>query len=295
VPRLYDCFLFFNELDLLEIRLNELEEVVDRFVLCESPYTFRGQPKPLHFHENRERFKRFLPKIEHVVVTDVPMGGPQTEHAYFRKERFQRNALRRGLASAVAEDFIILSDVDEIPRASAVRAIAHEDGPNRIHVLEMEQRDFFLNLRTGTWNKARMVRLGDIRRLQTLRVAGPGWRPNSLRPGRLLRQWRRMTFGIRPRPWIRVPDAGWHFKSMNGPAAVRAKHAAYAHVRPRMEDETEVEREIAKTLAAAIAGKGFARIAAFTELPAFVAANRERFAHLIADSDTLMRYGVARR
>ena len=72
MPKVYDCFTFFNELDLLEVRLNELDGVVDRFVLCESPYTFRGQPKPLVFQENRARFARFLPKIEHVVVDDLP-------------------------------------------------------------------------------------------------------------------------------------------------------------------------------------------------------------------------------
>jgi len=70
--RIFDCFAFFNELDLLEIRLNELDPVVDKFILVESTRTFQKQFKPLYFNENKERFKKFLPKIEHVIVDHFP-------------------------------------------------------------------------------------------------------------------------------------------------------------------------------------------------------------------------------
>lgn len=51
-----DCFTFFNELDVLEIRLRELDGVVDRFVLVEATLTHQGKPKPLLYAENKERF-----------------------------------------------------------------------------------------------------------------------------------------------------------------------------------------------------------------------------------------------
>lgn len=114
MPKVYDCFTFFNELDLLEIRLNELDPVVDRFVLVEATVTQRGQPKSLFFRENRERFTKFLPKIEHVVVEDMP-AGPQTKSNNWKRENFQRRAIMRGLASAQADDFVLISDLDEIP------------------------------------------------------------------------------------------------------------------------------------------------------------------------------------
>ena len=70
--KIYDVFCFFNELDLLEIRLNILDPYVDYFVLYEAPRTFSGDPKPLYFQENRQRFKKWERKIIHYVVENVP-------------------------------------------------------------------------------------------------------------------------------------------------------------------------------------------------------------------------------
>lgn len=289
MPKVYDCFTFFNELDLLEIRLNELDPVVDRFVLCEAPFTFRGQPKPLHFAENRERFARFLPKIVHVVVDDMPLGGRDSSNAFFRKERFQRNALARGLGDAAPDDFVILCDIDEIPRASAVERAVSEPG-RHIHVLEMRFYLYFLNLRYGLrWDKPRIARRGDVGRLQALRSGGPGWTPKSRNPLIVLRQWRRMAIDVRPRPWTEIADAGWHFTSMSGPASVHAKISAYAHVRPEMQNEMAVAVDIRRSLESALSGGPF-RLEPLAELPAFVQANAGRFAELLASEARLDEY-----
>jgi beta-1,4-mannosyl-glycoprotein beta-1,4-N-acetylglucosaminyltransferase len=64
---IYDCFTFFNELDLLEIRLETLNDVVDKFVLVEATKTFRGENKVLYFKDNQERFAKFLKKIIYIV------------------------------------------------------------------------------------------------------------------------------------------------------------------------------------------------------------------------------------
>ena len=66
----YDCFQFFNELDILKIRLNVLSPVVDKFVISEATETFSGLPKPLYYEENKEMFREFEDKIIHQVVTD---------------------------------------------------------------------------------------------------------------------------------------------------------------------------------------------------------------------------------
>src|SRR5712692_10307059 len=112
---IYDCFPFFNELDLLEIRLSELAGVVDRFVLVESTRTHTNQPKPLYYHENRTRYSQFSSKIVHIVVEDMPGG----ENAWVR-ENHQRNCIIRGLSGCGDDDTILVSDVDEIPRATIV-------------------------------------------------------------------------------------------------------------------------------------------------------------------------------
>ncbi len=109
---IYDCFLFFNEIQLLRLRLAELSPVVERFVLVEATRSFTGHPKPLHFENNRHLFEEHLEKICHIVVDDLPA---KYESAW-DMEAHQRNAILRGLTEANPDDIIAISDVDEIPR-----------------------------------------------------------------------------------------------------------------------------------------------------------------------------------
>lgn len=83
---IYDCF--YNELDLLEIRLNVLNDVVDKFVLCESTKTHSGEEKKLYFEDNKKRFSKFLPKIIHII--DTP---DKTYSSSWGYENHQRNSL----------------------------------------------------------------------------------------------------------------------------------------------------------------------------------------------------------
>ena len=70
--KIYDCFCFFNEFDILDLRLNILDPYVDYFVICESSVTHTGAEKPFYFEENRDKFEKFLDKIIHVKVEDTP-------------------------------------------------------------------------------------------------------------------------------------------------------------------------------------------------------------------------------
>jgi beta-1,4-mannosyl-glycoprotein beta-1,4-N-acetylglucosaminyltransferase len=118
---IYDCFTFFNELELLELRLHELAGVVDKFVLVEATQTHTNQPKPLYYNENRARFSAFHDRIIHVVVDDLP----QSADAWV-PENFQRNCIARGLTRCRPDDFVLVSDLDEIPRASIVEKMSRE-------------------------------------------------------------------------------------------------------------------------------------------------------------------------
>lgn len=116
--KIYDCFTFFNELDILEIRLNELYNSVDYFVLVESKLSFSNTPKSLFFEDNKHRFTQFLDKIIHIVIdkfednTDSPrLDG--LHHNWTREEE-NRRMIFKGLAQANDEDIICVSDVDEI-------------------------------------------------------------------------------------------------------------------------------------------------------------------------------------
>jgi beta-1,4-mannosyl-glycoprotein beta-1,4-N-acetylglucosaminyltransferase len=117
-----DCFIFYNELELLKYRLTILNDVVDFFILVEAAHTFTGNKKELEFGNNRHLFKQFLHKIIHVVVYDAPFKYPNiciARGEQWENEYFQRNCIHRGLDQLKNQlgpnDIIIIADVDEIP------------------------------------------------------------------------------------------------------------------------------------------------------------------------------------
>ena len=129
---IYDCITFYNELDLLEVRLHELCDVVDRFVLVEATQTFQGNPKPLFFEVHKHAFSRYADKITHIVV-EFPDEAALRSHLSTRppnmtwaREHYQRDQISRGLTKALPDDLIIVSDVDEIISAAKLRGAIAE-------------------------------------------------------------------------------------------------------------------------------------------------------------------------
>ena len=134
-----DCVPFFNELDILKLRLHILDPLVDRFVIEEATHTFSGLPKELCFEKNKEMFREFLPKITYLVVDNSPEG--ITTH---ERDKFQKNALERALTDAADDDVLLLSDVDEIPNPEVLRKIIEAFDPEKIY--HLAQRNFYCYL-----------------------------------------------------------------------------------------------------------------------------------------------------
>ena len=127
---IYDCFTFYNEFELLELRLELLYPVVDHFVICECNKTLRGDDKPFYFAENKERFTKYLDKIINIQLTDPPMISQQRVKSNgnvfagdWDIEHYQRNGIIRGLVDCKPEDIIMISDLDEIPDPDIVAHI----------------------------------------------------------------------------------------------------------------------------------------------------------------------------
>ena len=104
--KIIDCFVFNDEIDLLEKRLRLLDSVVDKFVLVESKFTHAGTPKPLYFNENIEKFKSYEDKIIHIVIDEFPESiiydptesdVDETHQIHWFRENYQRNEILRGL------------------------------------------------------------------------------------------------------------------------------------------------------------------------------------------------------
>jgi beta-1,4-mannosyl-glycoprotein beta-1,4-N-acetylglucosaminyltransferase len=226
---IYDAFLFFNEIDLLDIRLNLLKDVVDKFVIVESTITFSGNKKPLYFKENIDKFKHFSDRIIHIIIDDTPddfsnisyidvendedifknnilrylsdsTGWSRNEKQWGR-EVYQRECIRMGFINCSDEDMIIISDVDEIPNPDEILNKCND-------VFEFKQMMFYYNLNT----------------LKELNWSGPKMAPwgilkdNSLN---LLRQ-NKLTNLV-------VENGGWHLSFMGGEKRIVDKIEAYSH------------------------------------------------------------------
>lgn len=122
---IYDCFTFFNELDLLEIRLEELYPVVDQFVICESIKTHSGKNKPLRYLENINRYTKYKDKIKYIVYQDFNSPEHWTYSDNWVMEASQRRFLMSGikLGNLREDDIILLSDLDEIPKRSFIQEL----------------------------------------------------------------------------------------------------------------------------------------------------------------------------
>jgi hypothetical protein len=203
--RIFDCFTFYNEFDLLEIRLEELYNTVDHFVLVEANQTFTNRAKPFLFDENKERYARFLDKIIHIKVDDMP----GNENPWVN-EVYQRNAIMRGLVDAIDNDIAIVSDCDEVLRASAVESMRSIPAP--AFALRMPLFNFKFNyMRTtpGQYDAWAMAA-----RMPTLRANSPD----------LLRN-QRFNLG----PFSLVEHAGWHFGYLGDREFLIDKAKSFSH------------------------------------------------------------------
>lgn len=218
--KIYDCFPFFNELDVLEIRLQELWDVVDVFVLAESNMSHSGKPKEYIFENNKERFAKYMSKIRRVQVDDMP----DTQDSWVR-ERYQRWSLVKGLTDVNADDIIIVSDLDEIPRADAVAMVKEDENDWDRYIFTIPMFQYKINY----------MKIYDIVKQPNIMVCRARAFTNP-------QQEREFTF-----PWVPKPDnlvfidhAGWHFTYFGDNTHAITKIQNFAHT------ETDTPEMIAR-------------------------------------------------
>lgn len=203
----YDCFQFFNELDMLKIRLNVMSPVVDKFVISEATETFSGLKKPLYYEENKEMFAEFADKIIHVVVDDTPQGYTHD------RDTFQKNAVTRGLKDCTDEDIIIFSDLDEIPNPEKIKEILKDFQEDKIY--HFAQRLFYCYLNMEEISGNLLSYAGEFEGVEHKK-----WIGTKMCSYKLLReqnlQLGELRFPERKEIGIRVEDGGWHFGYMGG-------------------------------------------------------------------------------
>jgi len=170
--KIIDCFIFYNELDLLTYRLNLLNNIVDYFIIVESTHTFVGKEKKLFFNDNKHLFEKFNEKIIHIIVDDIPYKYPNVNidnGDVWKNEFFQRNTISRGINSITdlsKYDVIIISDLDEIPDPNTLYEIKKGNIQVDINILEMDFYYYNLNTRfKDKWSLCKVISYKRYKRL----------------------------------------------------------------------------------------------------------------------------------
>ena len=240
----YDCFIFYNELDLLEIRLNELNNVVDKFVLVEASRTFQNNTKPFFFEDNKERFAKFLDKIIHIKITKYPFFIPIINpFSPWKLEFFQRDSILKGLVNCSLEDIILISDVDEIPNSNVLKQ-SLDKGISKIYGLKMDMFMYFVNNKLIYEEGSNM----------TKEEAKDGiWHCTALLPYKLLKKRphkiRKIIMRTKRRGEVYeiIANAGWHFTYLGGVEKIIQKLEAFSHSEFNL-NEFKDERNILKLI-----------------------------------------------
>lgn len=278
---IYDCVPFFNELDILKLRMHILDPYVDRFVIEEAALTFSGEPKPMIFAENRELFSEFEDKILYVAVEDAP-AGIKTTH---ERDRFQKNNLIKALKDCKPEDIIIFSDVDEIPNPAVLKNIVENFDSTKIYHLAQRMFYCFLNMEEISGN--------------LLSITGEF-------PGVKKRQWlgtKICSFAMLPKEGIvylrevspedsasvRVADGGWHFGYMGGSGEKDVARRIREKVQAAAHQEYNESRYLTEAVDRLLCGEDifgrnarFIRVEVDASYPEYLREHMEEYNYLIA-------------
>ena len=228
---IYDCFMYFDEDLLLDLRLNTLSKYVSKFVITEATYTHNGTKKKLRFDINN--FKKFKDKIQYIIVdTQPPNILPIDDRDNFEKkgqklilngyarDNYQRNKLADGIKEAADDDIIIISDLDEIPN---LKKINFNQIKNKI--IQFKQKMFYYKLNLYYpefyWFGSRACKKKNL--------ISPQWLRNvkSKKYSKF-----RMDIIFNKKKYsdiFFVLDGGWHFTCIRTPEDLKYKLLNFAH------------------------------------------------------------------
>lgn len=219
--KIYDCFTFFNELDILDIRLNEMYDVVDYFVIVEANTSFRGNPKPFNLESNWDRYQKFHAKIRYIKVEDIPTTQSSYDYTLYNRysqennlspqspwtrEAYQRDCILRGLYDMTDDSWIIVSDCDEVLRSSTIQKLRDD---TKSKIIGCRLSFFYFKLNFMSKNAASW--LGPI-----------ACRGNDFHSAQYSRQ-------SKNRASIIYDHAGWHWSYLGDESTIKYKIQNFSH------------------------------------------------------------------
>ena len=236
--------MFFDEEMLLDLRLNILDKFVDKFVIVESSYTHSGKQKKLIFDINK--YSKFKKKINYIILKDPPKGIEQVNNNdsedeisrkeilnALKRENLQRNTIFNGLKDEDKNDWIIISDLDEIPDLTNINF-------NKIKnkIIFFKQKVFYyklnLELKTLRWIGSKACKKKNLKSPQWLRNIKdkiyPKWRVDIFFSNK---KYNNIFF---------IENGGWHFSFVKKPEDIEKKLKSYLHHREYDVDPIDINK-----------------------------------------------------
>ena len=229
--KIYDCFMYFDEDLLLDLRLNYLDKFVEKFVITEATYTHNGDRKKLRFDINN--FKKFKDKISYIVVDRQPDNIKEILKSDNEEERgeklilngmardyFQRENLQKGIEAANDNDLILISDLDEIPNLNNLNFTKID---NNVIIFEQKMFYYKLNLfyEDFKWQGTKGVKFKNF--------ISPQWLRNI--KGKKYPKWRIDTWFSKKKysNLFYIKNGGWHFTCLRTAEELEKKLLNFAH------------------------------------------------------------------
>ena len=229
--KVYDCFMFFDENLVLELRLNLLDKYVDYFVIVESKYNHKGEAKKLNF--DIKKFKKFEQKIIYIIYDQQPsdlykfekedtkrdIDGKYIFNAY-KRENAQRNLISQGLKNASLDDLIIISDVDEIPN---LEKINFNKIKNEILIFRQDMFYYKFNLKLSNfkWTGSKACKMK--------KLISPQWLRNIKDKKFAFYRFDTFFSSTKYRNLKFIEDGGWHYTNMKNAKEIEHKLRSYLH------------------------------------------------------------------
>ena len=290
--KIYDCFMYFDEEVVVDVRLNTLNEFVDYFVIVESRFTHKGESRQLNF--NHKKFEKFKDKIIYIVDEEVysltekikidDSEDEKSRKAIFNaayRENGQRNLISKGLEGANKEDFIMISDVDEIPKLSGLNFNTLKE---KIILFKQDMFYYKFNLKLPNfiWTGTKACKKKNL--------VNPQWLRNI--KDRKYSFFRIDTFFSNTKyTSIKIiNDGGWHFSNIKTPKEIEFKLRSYLHHREFDLNPLSVEQinEIIKNKQAIydlkvdktvnkIGNGSILEKFEFNKLPEYIVTNKDKF------------------
>ncbi len=265
--KLIDCFMYFDEDLVLDLRLNILHEHVEKFIIAEATRDHSGKEKKLNF--DFKNFSKFKDKINYLIIDDLPINVKSKKKnwdANHWRDQYQRDSLARGFKKCDENDLIMISDIDEIPDPNKLSEFKIQNKYACFMQKNFQSKLNLLNITDKYWMGTKIC--------QKKHLKSPQWLRDIKTKKRSFWKF------YKPKEPQLIFDGGWHFSFLKKPKDIAKKIKAYSHQEFNKNNFTNIKNIEKKIIEKSdIFGRNYKyeKIEIDEKFPKYIRENKEKF------------------